>query len=92
MPSEDEEIAAMAEPQLSVRSARARDLAHKLAHHEQRTVAQVVERALELYARQHHGTETAQDFLARIQRECSVDIDLDALIRIDREPHAGIDL
>ncbi len=82
----------MTEPQLSVRSARARDLAHKLANHEKRKVAQVVERALELYARQHHGTETAQDFLARIQRECAVDIDLEALIRNDREPHVGITL
>lgn len=82
----------MAEPQLSVRSARARDLAHKLAQNEQRTVAQVVEQALELYARQNHGAETAQDFLARIQRECAVDVDLEAMIRIDREPYAGIDL
>ena len=36
----------MAVPQRSVRSARARDLAHRLARREQRTVAEVVERAL----------------------------------------------
>lgn len=36
----------MGEPQLSVRSARARDLAHRLARREQRTVAEVVEGAL----------------------------------------------
>ena len=39
----------MAEPQLSVRSARARELAHRLAKRERRTVAEVVERALEAY-------------------------------------------
>lgn len=39
----------MAEPKLSVRSARARDLTHRLARREQRTVAEVVERALEAY-------------------------------------------
>jgi uncharacterized protein (UPF0276 family) len=35
----------MAEPQLSVRSARARALAHRLARRERRTVADIVERA-----------------------------------------------
>ena len=39
----------MPEPQLSVRSARARDLAHEIARREKRTVAEVVERALEAY-------------------------------------------
>ncbi len=37
----------MAEPQLSVRSAKARDLAHRLARREQRSIADIVERALE---------------------------------------------
>jgi hypothetical protein len=39
----------MAEPQLSVRSAKARDLAHRLARREHRSVADIVERALETY-------------------------------------------
>ena len=39
----------MAEPQLSVRSAKARDLAHRLARREHRSIADVVERALEAY-------------------------------------------
>lgn len=39
----------MTEPQLSVRSARARDLAHKLARQTRRTIAQIVEEALQDY-------------------------------------------
>ncbi len=39
----------MPEPQLSVRSARVRDLAHELARRERRTVAEIVVRALEAY-------------------------------------------
>ena len=39
----------MAEPQLSVRSAKARDLARRLARREHRSIADVVERALEAY-------------------------------------------
>ena len=39
----------MPEPQLSVRSARARDLAHRLARRERTTVAEIVERALETW-------------------------------------------
>jgi hypothetical protein len=40
----------MAEPQLSVRSAKARDLARRLARREGRSLADVVERALEAAA------------------------------------------
>ena len=47
----------MAEPQLSVRSARA--LAHGLARREQRTVAEVVERAFEVYEAAQSGREPA---------------------------------
>ena len=56
----------MAESQLSVRSARARDLAHRLARHEQRTIAEVVERALEAYEVAQAGRESAARFYARI--------------------------
>lgn len=37
----------MAEPPLSVRSAKARDLAHRLARRENRSIADIVEQALE---------------------------------------------
>ena len=39
----------MTEPQFFVRSARARDLAHKLARQTRRTIAQIVEEALQDY-------------------------------------------
>ena len=89
----------MAEPQLSIRSARARTLARRLAKKERRTISQVVERALELYARavpQPPAKETAQAFWDRIARENHIegepDIDLDALIREGRTPHEAIEL
>lgn len=82
----------MAEPQLSVRSARARDLAHRLARREKRTVAEVVERALEAYEVREAGREPAARFYARLSAEVEDDIDLDALIRSNRVPHKGQDL
>lgn len=82
----------MAEPQLSVRSARARSLAHKLAKKEQRTVSQVVERALEAYAKLQQGPrkETAAEFWDRMHRDYGgePDIDLDAIIREGRIDHS----
>lgn len=84
----------MAAPQLSVRSARARDLAHRLAAAERRTIAQVVEQALELYARtaQENRFERAADFYARLARDASADIDIDSVVRAAREPHDGLEL
>lgn len=88
----------MAEAQLSVRSTRAKTLAHRLAKKERRTVSQVVERALEQYSRhpEEAEAESAGDFWDRIIRENHVegdpDIDLNALIREGRKPHKGIDL
>lgn len=82
----------MAEPQLSVRSARARDIAHRLAQREKRTVAQVVERALELYEARETGREPAAAFYARLRTEAGTDIDLEAVIQENRKPHRGIDL
>jgi hypothetical protein len=58
----------MTEQQLSVRSTKARDLAHKLAEKERRTISQVVARALENYAALD-GTQTTEsdsDFWSRI--------------------------
>ena len=79
----------MAEPQLSVRSARARDLAHRLARRENRSVADVVERALEAYEIREAGREPAPKFYARISADHGSDLDLDAIIRETRHPHEG---
>lgn len=82
----------MAEPQLSVRSARARELAHKLAKRERRTVAQVVECALEEYAAQQTGRLPASQFYRELNRRYASDIDLESVIRENRKLHEGIDL
>ena len=82
----------MAEPQLSVRSARARDLAHRLARRENRSIADIVERALESYAVREAGQEPADAFYRRISAEAGCDIDLEAVIRAARVPHKGPDL
>ncbi len=82
----------MAEPQLSVRSARARDLAHRLARRENRSIADIVERALEAYEVREAGREPAQSFYKRLAEDFGADIDLEDLIRERRSPHRGIDL
>jgi hypothetical protein len=82
----------MAEPQLSVRSAKARDLAHRLARRENRSIADVVERALESYEVREAGREPAASFYARLSAQFGTDIDLEAVIREARRPHEGIEL
>jgi hypothetical protein len=82
----------MAEPQLSVRSAKARDLAHRLARRENRSIADVVERALEAYEERASGREPAAEFYARLRASEDVDIDLEAIIREGRRPHTGPEL
>ncbi len=82
----------MAEPQLSVRSAKARDLAHRLARRENRSIANVVERALESYEIREAGREPASVFYERLCAQSGADIDLDAAIRENRRAHDGIDL
>jgi len=82
----------MPEPQLSVRSARARDLAHEIARRERRTVAEVVERALEAYRSREAPEESAAEFYRRLSETWGEDIDLDALIQDHRRPHLGPDL
>lgn len=82
----------MVQPQLSIRSARAKMLAHKLAKEERRSVAQVVEQALEQYMRtkSQPKKESGAEFWERIAREGRTegepDIDLDALIAEHRKP------
>jgi hypothetical protein len=87
-----DETEAMAEPQLSVRSAKARDLAHRLARREKRSIADVVERALEAYELRQSGREPPETFYARLARKYGTDIDLEAVIREKRRPHSGLDL
>jgi hypothetical protein len=82
----------MAEPQLSVRSAKARDLAHRLARRENRSIADIVERALEAYEIREAGREPAARFYARLPAKCGTDIDLDAVIREGRRVHTGPDI
>jgi hypothetical protein len=79
----------MTEPQLSVRSARARATAHRLARRERRTVAEVVERALEAYEAAQTGREPATSFYSRLSKEFGADIDLDELTRVHRRVHSG---
>ncbi|MEO4001783.1 plasmid stabilization protein [Mesorhizobium sp. CAU 1732] len=82
----------MAEPQLSVRSSKARDLAHRLARRENRSIADIVERALESYEVREAGREPASTFYTRLVAHSGTDLDLDAVIREHRRPHEGVDL
>lgn len=82
----------MAEPQLSVRSAKARDLAHRLARREHRTIADVVERALESYEIREAGREPAANFYARLSNDFGSDVDLESVIRGARRIDPGPDL
>lgn len=79
----------MAEPRLSVRSSKARDLAHRLARRENRSVADVVERALEAYEVREAGREPALSFYRRLAEQSGTDIDVEAIIREGRRPHSG---
>ncbi|MBU4527605.1 MAG: plasmid stabilization protein [Hoeflea sp.] len=82
----------MAEPQLSVRSSKARDLVHRLAKRENRSVADVVERELEFYEVREAGWEPASSFYSRGVAQCGTDIDLDALVCENCLPHKGVEL
>ncbi|WP_417423331.1 type II toxin-antitoxin system VapB family antitoxin [Hoeflea sp.] len=82
----------MAEPQLSVRSSKARELAHRLARRENRSIADVVERALESYEIREAGREPASSFYSRLAMQFGTDIDLETVMRKDRYPHQGVDL
>ena len=82
----------MAEPQLSVRSAKARDLAHRLARREHRTIADIVERALEAYEVREAGKEPAADFYVRVSENFGTDLDLEEIIRENRKVHLGPEL
>jgi hypothetical protein len=88
----------MPNPQLSVRSARAKELAHRLAKQERRSIAQVVESALEDYSvgKMKPKKETDAQFWHRMAYEGRVegepDIDLEVFIDEHRKPHTPIEL
>jgi len=82
----------MAEPQLSVRSSKARDLAHRLARRENRSIADVVERALESYEVREAGREPASLFYSRLTTQSGTDIDLESVVRENRQPHQAVEL
>jgi hypothetical protein len=82
----------VAEPQLSVRSAKARNLAHRLARREKRSIADIVERALEAYEVREAGREPAASFYARLSATSGTDVDLEAVIRKARRVNTGPDL
>lgn len=82
----------MPEPQLSVRSSKARALAHRLARREKRSIAEVVERALEAYETREAGREPASAFYERLLRDCATDMDLEAVIQEVRRLDPGPDL
>lgn len=88
----------MTSPQLSVRSARARDLAHKLSQQEKRPIHAIVEDALNEYAKKRPQPESAEAFLRRMRAigdgasETDDLADLEAFINDNRRPHHGVNL
>ena len=82
----------MAETRLSVRSAKPRDIAHRLALREGRSITEIVERALEAYEAGKAGREPASSFYARLTAECSSDVELDAAIGQNHRAHLGPEL
>ena len=92
MPSNDY-LDGMTAPQLSVRSAKARDLAHELARKERRPIHAIVEDALVDYARRH-PVDSAAAFIRRMRSLAAPGdgTDIDAAIEEHRVPHRGIEL
>ncbi|OWV82104.1 plasmid stabilization protein [Rhizobium sp. R634] len=81
----------MAEARLSIRSAKARDLARRLARRENRSIVDIVERALEFYEIREACREPAASFYASFSQQGGRDIDLEAVIKEGRQGHKGID-
>lgn len=79
----------MAEPRLSIRSAKARNLARRLARREKCSITAIVERALEAYEIRQAAREPAAAFYARLSAEIEADIDLEAVVRGERRAHTG---
>lgn len=85
----------MTAPQLSVRSKKARDLAHELSRREDRPIHAIVEEALNDYARRH-PKESAAAFLRRTRALTPGDDnaigEVEAMLEDHRKPHKGITL
>jgi len=81
----------MAQPQLSARSAKARDWARRLARREHRSIADILERALEAYEIREAGRAPASAFYARLANDYGSDLDLEAVIRENRKIDPGPD-
>ena len=82
----------MDEPLLSVRSAKAQDLAHRLARRERRSIVSIVERALEAYESRQAEREPASSFCRGIAEDCGTDLDLEAIIRESRKANSDTEL
>lgn len=88
----DQMEAIMAAPQLSVRSSKAWDIAHRLAARENCTIVDVVVRALEAFETREAGREPAVDFYRRISSQFDRDVGLEFLVNESRVLHNGIEL
>ena len=77
----------MAESLLSVRSTRARELAHRSARHERQTIANVVERALAAYVADLMDHAPASEFYPSLSQYYGTDIGLEHVIDEHRSPH-----
>lgn len=78
--------------QLSVRSSKARNIAYRLARRENCTIAEIVERALEIYEAREAVREPAADFYRRLSSQSGTDVDLEINIDENRGPNKGIKL
>ncbi len=67
-------------------------LARRLARREHRSIADVVERALEAYEIREAGREPAAAFYARLANDYGSDLDLEVVIRENRKVDPGPEL
>ncbi len=67
-------------------------MAHRLARREHRSIADVVERALEAYEVREAGREPASAFYARLSNDFGGDVELEDIIRTARRINPGLDI
>jgi len=79
----------MAEPHLSVHDAKARELARRLARREHRSIADIVERALEAYEIREAGREPASAFYTRLANDYGSELDLEDVFREKPDNQSG---
>ena len=63
-----------------------------MARRERRSIADIVERALEAYEIREAGREPASVFYARLANDYGSDLDLEAVIRKNRKINPGPEL